>query len=181
MKLNKCIDISWCLFAVFILWASIHARSVAFKDPKLLSLTHLTQVVRDWKTVPLVDLLTTTAKKCPRSHPEQVFFKMWPGIFPYCDCQARVLNKKKYYSAYEATQFVTKKFWVNEECPTINCGGKNCWRVAGGCKRKRAAPPVLMNDLGGFRVCGLRGGDPFDQAVRLDGKGKCQKEGYEPC
>jgi len=38
-----------------------------------------------------------------------------------------------------------------------------------------------MNDLGGFLVCGQRGGDPFERAVRLDKNGKCQKKGYKPC
>jgi len=38
-----------------------------------------------------------------------------------------------------------------------------------------------MTDLGGFRVCGRRGGDPFESAIRLDQNGTCQKTGYEPC
>ena len=96
MQPFKYLDISCFLFSVFVLLATIHAKYVSEQDPKLLSLTHLTQVVRDWNTLPLVSLRTTTAKKCPKSHPEQVFFKLWPGILPYCDCQDRVANKIMY-------------------------------------------------------------------------------------
>lgn len=38
-----------------------------------------------------------------------------------------------------------------------------------------------MSDLGGFRVCGRRGGDSFSQAVRLDSASKCAKEGFVRC
>jgi len=55
--------------------------------PKLMDLDYLTQIVQDWETVPLVDIRTTNGKQCPISHPEELFYKLWPGLYPFCDCQ----------------------------------------------------------------------------------------------
>jgi hypothetical protein len=73
-------------------------------EHKFLSLNHLTQIIQDWETVPLVDMRITSEKQCPESHPEEVFYKTWPGIYPTCDCQ-----EKKDKSL--------KDFYVNERCP----------------------------------------------------------------
>ena len=55
---------------------------------------YLTQVLEDWKTKPLTDVLVIKVDEsypmmptyCPKEYPEQVVYKFWPGTFPYCDC-----------------------------------------------------------------------------------------------
>ena len=41
--------------------------------------------------------------------------------------------------------------------------------------------PVVMTDLGGYRVCAKRGGLPFKDAVRVNVEGKCTQAGFKRC
>jgi len=41
--------------------------------------------------------------------------------------------------------------------------------------------PVIMSDLGGYRVCSKRAGLPFKDAVRVNEQGKCAKKGFKRC
>ena len=41
--------------------------------------------------------------------------------------------------------------------------------------------PVVMTDLGGYRVCAKRGGKPFKDAVRVDKRGKCKDPSFVRC
>ena len=55
---------------------------------------YLTQVLEDWDTKPLTDLIVIPVDEsfpmmptyCPTNYPDQVIYKVWPGTFPYCDC-----------------------------------------------------------------------------------------------
>jgi hypothetical protein len=47
-----------------------------------------------------------------------------------------------------------------------------------GCYMIKATPPVVMSDLGGFKVCGIRNAPPFVNAVRV--KSADSKECSDP-
>jgi hypothetical protein len=89
---------------------------------------HLTQVVRDWETVPLLDIVTTGERQCPWTHPEELFYKVWPGIWPTCDCQKR---------ARALYRWPTKKFFVNKKCSKVDCR-KDCSKIVSGCYDRKS-------------------------------------------
>lgn len=50
-----------------------------------------------------------------------------------------------------------------------------------GCRNVNPIPPHILSDLGGFKICGKRGGDSFLGIQRsLDLNGTCP-EGYKTC
>lgn len=46
--------------------------------------------MQDWDTVPFVDVVmiddSSKESKCPKSHPSEVFYEVWPGAAAACDC-----------------------------------------------------------------------------------------------
>jgi hypothetical protein len=71
--------------------------------------------------------------------------------------------------------------FIEEPCPIVSCG-EDCTMVMPGCIEKPAVHPVVMADLGSYRICGSRDSKNFLQTVRGDRDGSgCTKEGFVPC
>jgi len=77
-----------------------------------------------------------------------------------------------------------KSYYVNKKCPTrcYDEGGENCvTRIVHGCRKMGAMWPVVMADMGGYRVCAKRGGLPFKDAIRVEDSGKCSDVDFIRC
>jgi hypothetical protein len=133
-------------------------------------LEHFTQIVEDWETLPITDLAITHGEKCAPGF-EDAIYKVWPGSVQYCDC-TRSKDKS------------VVNYYPNKSCPKkcYDEGGEDCTRrTVYGCREMQPMWPVVMTDLGGYRVCAKRGGLPFKDAVRVNAEGKCTKAGFTRC
>jgi hypothetical protein len=123
---------------------------------KFLDLSPVQQVTLDWIQKPLVDLkIVPSDDSCPESW-DDVFYNVWPGTFPYCDCSAIEDNT----------------IHLNKSCDSL---GKN------ECTMHVGSPPIVQNNLGGFKICGKRKGKPFTQVIRPDSKFLSCPYGTESC
>jgi len=52
-------------------------------------INYLTQIGRDWSTLPFQDILVTEETQCPDTHPDPVLYDVWLGTRAYCDCIER--------------------------------------------------------------------------------------------
>jgi len=109
--------------------------------------------------------------RCPKDHPHEVVYDVWQGINLWCDCKSKL---------------GVKYILINNDCLNVQDGL---------CTKQDAVSPLVIDNLGGYKVCGKRG-TPFVDMVRAvvakPKKGEkvdpkkplawgCQKEGYIPC
>ena len=44
---------------------------------------------KSWQAKPFVDVIMTTAKSCPETHPDDLIYEVWLGTRGMCDCLER--------------------------------------------------------------------------------------------
>jgi hypothetical protein len=106
----------------------------------------------------VVEKTTNERSKCPSSHPHEVIHFIWPGFHEYCDC-------------FDAGYTYNNALFIEESCPTESCG-EDCTQTVPGCYIKHAIHPVVMADLGNYRICGARDSKNFLEAVRGQREGE---------
>ncbi|TNV79722.1 hypothetical protein FGO68_gene2934 [Halteria grandinella] len=123
------------------------------------------QISTEWQKQPLIDIQIAEATQACPSHYEELFTREWPGTEYGCDCMGVYSTRLE--------------FW--QQNSMLNHGSCTYNQTRAGCKTVYPLDPVLLNNLGGFKICGLRGGSSFIQAQRpIDSKGQCPS-GYEAC
>jgi hypothetical protein len=107
---------------------------------------------------------------CPYEHPHEVLYSVWLGLHQHCDCYNADRNAN------------VDAIHVELGCPTTRTTGrKESTMTVPGCKFIDPMPPVIMSDLGGYRVCGATDSTPFKDAVRVNSDRECTKSGYVAC
>lgn len=106
----------------------------------------------NWRTQPLVDLKVSQTS-CPPGY-TSLIDRFWPGTIPGCDCRFSVKYINDLYTG---------------SCDQ-NQTEANCYDIYA--KSSQPLPRVYSN-----LICGARGGDTFEKAVRPDLKGECP-DGY---
>jgi len=96
-------------------------------------LNHMTYIERDWQKKPYEDIIVTEDAECPATHPEAVFFDVWPGLRPYCDCLLRDMT-------YELDYYCAKSKGGSDRSPF--------------CYNMLPHMPVKQTNLGKFKICG---------------------------
>ena len=76
--------ISWWFAWIAACSVMIHYDKYPFAAEA--DLSYIYQVQNDWDTQPFVDMLVTTSRKCPTSHPVEVIYDFWEGSTILCDC-----------------------------------------------------------------------------------------------
>ena len=101
-------------------------------------------LLKSWKTEPFVDVIVLDSNKhqvCPKTHPEEIMYDIWPGTTHYCDCLQRSSNR-----LYE----------LNKKCIKT---GKHPKHSAVECVNVEAIPPVVQKSINGAILCGKRAVD----------------------
>ena len=100
---------------------------------------------------------------CPDKY-EPLFTRKWPGTKRGCDCKT-VFSKS--IPADDVNQ-------INDKICTKN-------HTMAGCRDVNPIAPHELSDLGGFKICGKRGGYSFLRIQRpFDLNGTCP-EGFKTC
>ena len=142
MKLVRVWSTLFFLLITFILGVSIYATwTRSHIQPKSFPLGNLKHLPTDWTSLPLIDLVTTTAKKCPKTHPDPTFHLVWPGIYNFCDCSKVAGKTIVYYRRRNKNRrrprrvsFIVKPFYVKRRCPVTRVGRKR--RIVNGCEAR---------------------------------------------
>ena len=99
----------------------------------------------------MINQTSVERKNCPPEYPDEVLYSVWLGMNKYCDC-----SESEYYGDV-----------IGGSCPETGSSRT----IVPGCTQEPAISPVVMSDLGGFKVCGIRNSPSFIDAVRAMGPG----------
>ena len=106
---------------------------------------------------------------CPETHPEELFYEIWPGTRGLCDCLEREGDR-----LYDLTGMCRR--------------GKNAPHNSEDCLDVGPLAPIVQNKINGWRYCGRRSLKTFSEMIRpvknddpdSDQKYKCPS-GYKAC
>ena len=138
--------------------------SLWFRESYFPDVGNASEIARDWAKQPLVSITVTSDEECPDGH-EAIFYRPWLGTDIYCICDAKDKGMATRHMLGECTGFFSN---------AQNGDKYDCYHLP-------PINPVLQTSFEGVRVCGVRGGLAFHEAVRPRPEdGKCP-EGTEPC
>ena len=137
----------------------------------------------DWDTIPLISLKVVDGNEdCPNDHPEEVIYRQSPVISSLCTCKQWV-EVDEYgnrgggsLSGYGVQRKLIYKYYTNESCFNYRNG-----KDIHSCYWYPPTPAINLSNINGRKICGLRGGKNFREAVRpLREDGRCP-EGFKAC
>ena len=151
-------EIGFCIFAIVLMAIASSVFSNMYMDTSLQQ-----SITKDWEVKPLIDaiVISNTTAACPNEY-ETIFSRYWAGSSKGCYCKSGS---------------ITKKYWgkqlYRETCYTNDTFFK-------GCKDVKGIQGQPLDDFGGFKICGKRGGETFLNAQRVNAYGLCPS-GYVLC
>jgi hypothetical protein len=152
--------------AVITLSWIIMGKTTAPMDPLSVHSTVAAELSEDWAKLPFVNITviaqsTTPAKDCPSGW-EPLFQREWAGTKKGCliyqnTTNATVLDEYTYAMMTLSNQNLTCDFSI------------------------AAQDPVNMTNTNGFTICGLRGGQPYNNVTRVDPVSGLCPNGTQAC
>ena len=126
------------------------------------------------------------ASSCPDDHPEEVIYRQSPAISSVCTCMQHE------YRDGEGGRHSSDN-WLGTRTK-VNLGRKYMYKSNNQtcvyyerredftyCRYFESIPSMNLTNIGGRKICGLRGGRNFKDAIRpLNEYGDCP-EGFEVC
>lgn len=123
----------------------------------------VTQVAADWQELPFTEITVSTNGTCITDF-EPLFARTWPGTLRGCDCRGIWSSRIN--------------FW---EQNSLNIGGCSYNQTRAGCRSVLPFNQKVLGNLGGYSICGKRGGSTFIEMQRpIDMEGNCP-DGFSPC
>lgn len=115
------------------------------------------EIARDWEKQPLVGITVTSDETCPGDS-EAIFYRPWLGTDIYCICDPKEKGLSIRHMKGECTGYFSN---------AQNGDKYDCYHLP-------PLNPVLQTSFNGVRVCGIRGGLAFHEAIRPNNEdGKC--------
>ena len=98
------------------------------------------------------------ASPCPDDHPEEVIYRKSPEISSVCTCRQ---YEYRYSEGRRYKADIGRQFMFDRVCEWYERK-----ELFSGCDYFDAVPSMNLSNIGGRKICGLRGGRNFKDTVR---------------